>query len=515
MNFLIRAADKLSGGLISNLQRDAVAAESYLGHLGNEVGSLKAAQRAEGWVSQGESCTGFTRQQVRNIAIRAEALYWTNSLIKRGVNIQADYVFGQSFSLTCEEPTVQEVLTRFMADIHNKGVVTEAEAAARLDVELQIQGNLFLAAYTGNGGDVHIRALDASTFEDVIRNPEDAQEVWFYHRIYTTQQLDAATGKVRDVTRTVYHPDANYRPDFEMPTIGGHEVMWDAPVFHFKPGALSGAKFGICEFYSAMTPAADYSKFLGHRMKVAEALSRFCLKFVQRGGDAVGGAMDAAAAAIARVRSGRSRAGDKRGDEENVGHAAILGEGQDMEAVNVKGATINPDDGRRMQLMSQAGFGFPETFWGDASVGTLATAQSLDRPTALKIERRRRFWADVLETLALFAVMAAIEARIIKGAIEYLGDTPVVKVNGKQVEIVAKFPDVIEADISKTIDSIDKAAKYVPDDELLAEMVLTALRVENAGERAKKLKFPPKTKEQPEADADTNKAPAKKEAPTK
>jgi hypothetical protein len=112
----------------------------------------------------------------------------------------------------------------------------------------------------------------------------------------------------------------------------------------------------------------------------------------------------------------------------------------------------------------------PESFFGDVSGGTLATAKSLDRPTELKFRDRQQFWADVLRNICWYAVSQA---------------RPGVDIDSIEI----KFPPILEHDIESTIGAIAKAATLdgkqpagTIDWRTTARLVLTALEVPNQDE---------------------------------
>jgi hypothetical protein len=78
-----------------------------------------------------------------------------------------------------------------------------------------------------------------------------------------------------------------------------------------------------------------------------------------------------------------------------AGSIFAASEGTSLTPIKTAGATTKADDGRRMLLMVAAATGLPESFFGDVSVGNLATAKSLDRPTELKFCDRQTLWADI------------------------------------------------------------------------------------------------------------------------
>src|SRR5690606_19652667 len=93
-----------------------------------------------------------------------------------------------------------------------------------------------------------------------------------------------------------------------------------------------------------------------------------------------------------------------------VGSTFISGAGVKLEAVKTSGATVSAEDGRRIMLMVAAAMNLPETFYGDASVGSLATAKSLDRPTELAIKDRQSLWIDVLNAIHDFVLFWQVKA---------------------------------------------------------------------------------------------------------
>ena len=102
-----------------------------------------------------------------------------------------------------------------------------------------------------------------------------------------------------------------------------------------------------------------------------------------------------------------------------VGSTFISGPDVKIEPVRTAGATVGADDARRLLLMVAASFGLPETYFGDASVGTLATARSLDRPTELKMIDRQTLWSDTLRAIHDYVLLWGVKAP--RGTLRGLG----------------------------------------------------------------------------------------------
>jgi hypothetical protein len=93
-----------------------------------------------------------------------------------------------------------------------------------------------------------------------------------------------------------------------------------------------------------------------------------------------------------------------------MGSTFIASEGVSLQPFRTAGATMSAEDGRRLLLQAIAVTGFPETFYGDVSVGTLATAKSLDRPTELKILDRQALWADIITDILNYVLLQSAKA---------------------------------------------------------------------------------------------------------
>jgi hypothetical protein len=85
------------------------------------------------------------------------------------------------------------------------------------------------------------------------------------------------------------------------------------------------------------------------------------------------------------------------------------------------------------------------TFWGDASVGTLATAHSLDRPTELMMLDRQSLWRDVFLNIFNFVILWGVKAPqgILKGMATVRRD-----VEDGQITEYLDWPDDANDDIS-------------------------------------------------------------------
>jgi len=147
--------------------------------------------------------------------------------------------------------------------------------------------------------------------------------------------------------------------------------------------------------------------------------------------------------------------------------------------------------------MAGTSMGLPETFFGDASVGNQATAETLDRPTELKFLDCQTMWRETLADIISIAVEYAAKAGgrpglqfdrydDATGEMVFAGDVKRGRL-GRVVNI--DFPPILQRDVAKQIAALVRfvtlgnwPVQILDDGPTLLRLGLTALRVDNAEE---------------------------------
>ena len=341
----------------------------------------------------------FSRAGLRTIS-KQSLLYWMkNPLIRRGVKTQANYVFGQGVTVTAVHPAVNEVIQAFMEDAKNRAVYTDIHAMVKVEKDLWITANLFFVFFGNDKGGTRISLIPFAEVDDIEMNPEDRNEPWFYLRSWTEDSR--LTGKKESYKK--WYPDWKYHPDAaaKVDKIGDDEVDWDKPIYHMKVNAVLNQKFGTSEIYAAQAWAQAYNKFLSDWATIVRSYARFAWDMVKK---TAKGRIAAKAALDSKVSSGGTYK-----PAPSTGSMFIHGEGEKLTPIKTAGATTSADDGRRLLLMVCAELGLPETFFGDVSVGTLATAKSLNRPTELQFSLRQLLHKGMIEDICAFVIQRAAE----------------------------------------------------------------------------------------------------------
>lgn len=479
-----------------SLRETVTALESNQELLQESMAQLELALEDANWMRlmlAGER--EFSREGIQRIAELARVMAIKNPLIKRSVMVQALYVWSQGVTIRSKNKVVNQVLQDFWKDEKNRSELTSHQALMLKEVDVQVEGNLFFVFFTRpTDGRVRVRTIQPDEIVDIICNPQDAKSPWYYKRTWTEKTVNLASGSLKSTRKTVYYPDWRYHPNVKPTQIGKHPVQWDAPIYHVKTGGLSGWKFGVSEVYASIDWARAYKEFLEDVASLMKSYSRFAWNLKFKGGKKT---MDAA-----KTRLNSTLGDSGTSAETNPGPVAgstFLGSDlYDMQPMNIRGASISPEDGRRLMLMVAASEGLPETYYGDVSVGTLATAKSMDRPTELAMRNRQMMWTDILRDILNYVIQQALKAseeneikRI--GSIQKIadGDETEEKIawnQGVKALLDIDFPPILERDVQTAVQSIVTAATLngqdlgIFNEPTVARLLLTALAQDDVDE---------------------------------
>jgi hypothetical protein len=356
----------------------------------------------------------FSTEGRRRVAALCRLMAVSHPLIKRGLNLRIGYIWGQGVEVTARvkgdekvQAEVNDLLDAFDSD--NEASLVGSQACEELERAQGTDGNVYLALFTSRlTGRVQVRSTPPDEIVDIICNPEDRDEPWFYVREYVTQVIEAGyqpgNTRTRSQTVKVVHPALGYRPNQKIRSLNGAEVRWDAPILHVPVNRLDGWKYGIPDAYASIAWARMYRDFLVDWAGLTKALSKFAWKAT---GDTKSRAQKAATAVAAAAEAPRSI--DGRLD---AGLTAVSGPGNTFEAVSKSGATIDSESGRPLAAMVAAGLGLPVTLLlADPGVtGARATAETLDKPTILEMGMRRLLWQSARERIYRHVINASVEA---------------------------------------------------------------------------------------------------------
>jgi hypothetical protein len=425
----------------------------------------------------------FSAEGMRQIRAICRLFAIKNPLIKRGLSLRTAYVWAQGVEIAARangkqrgEQDVQAVVAGFLSDPGNERAFTAPAARERLERCLGTDGEFFPTLFTlPTTGQVQVRVVGADEITEIICNPEDRSEPWYYRRVWVQQTLND-DGRTVDETKQQFHPAIDYKPKAKdkRKQFGQIPVVWDAPMMHVKVGDLEGWQRGVPDAYAAVDWARAYKEFLEDWARLVKSLSKFAWRLTAKGSQRT----------QARTRLATAPT-DANGNVSNVGNVAIIPPEQQLDAIPKSGATVDSESGKPLAAMIAAALDVPLTMLlaDPGQTGARAVAETLDLPTELAMGQRRGLWAGVYRRILQYAITEAVRAPDgpLKGTIVVDGyGRETVKLRGNTTtDIQVDFPD-IDAEPEKVIKSIVEASSTgtLPPEEV-ARLLLTALGVKD------------------------------------
>jgi hypothetical protein len=404
--------EKLSGIPLEGLRQENQLLRTQVGQLGDTLelmqegmAELELALEDLNYMrltANGEN--EFSRAGLDKIVDLSRLMYIKNPLIKRQVHVKSLYVWAQGINVRAKNPDINSVLQAFWDDEKNRAELTSHQARMLKEADLQVDGNLFFVFFVRpSDGRVRVRSIPVVEIREIVSDPNDAKSPRLYLRSWKETTVNEQTGRKNTVQRRAYYPDWKYTPKSMPAKFGNVDVRWAEPVYHVRIGGFSDWKFGLGEVYAGIDWARAYKGFLEDWASLTKSLSRIAWKMTTPGGKK--------SIQAAKLKLGSTLGtGTETNPAPSTGSTFIGGEGVDLQPMNIRGANVSADDGRRLLLMAAASAGLPETYYGDVSVGTLATAKTMDRPTELMMLERQTMWIDVLRNIFGFVLMWSVKA---------------------------------------------------------------------------------------------------------
>ncbi len=381
------------------------------------MAELEIALDDRGWKRLvAQSQFEFSRFGIQSIMLICRLYKIKNPLAARGVDVSAFYVFGRGMEISSPDPDAHETLMAFFNDPRN-AIQFSHTAWTKKEKQTYTDGNVFWAFFADpQDGRLEARCIDPLEVSDIICDPDDADTPWFYRRDWTEERFDTATGRRDPKQQTKWYFALGYEDLPNFPTqqrvIDGFAVALDShgdpiPVYHLKDGDLPGWRFGCPRMYCVVDWLRAYKQGLEDLCTTWRALARFAWNVETKGG--------APAIAALKQTLATTLANDLSQIETNpppvTGSAFISGPTNKMTPMQTGGSTtMNPDNLRRVLMMICAGFGLAESSFGDASIGSLATAETLERQAELMFLQRQEVWREVVQTFGHYALSRSLRA---------------------------------------------------------------------------------------------------------
>lgn len=424
---------------------------------------LELALEDRGWVREVTLANlEFSRLGVQQLVRICRIYAIKNPWIKRGAEICALYVFARGVEIRSEDTTANDVIQDFLE--RNKKELGHI-ALAQKEQSIQTDGSLYFGLPAAPDGSVKVTMIDPLEVMDIITDPDDSSVPRFFMRQWS--RLDTEKNLAPEQLN-VWLPAIDYNPTPKPTMIQGKPVNWDMPVLRVKIGCPANWRWGIPPLYASIDWARAYKDFLEDWATVQRTLSRFALMIETKGGAP---AIAAYQALLSTTFADAQGTQIERNPPPVTGSAHVSGPGNTVKPFQSAGSKDSPEQARRLLLGVAAAQGMPETFYGDASTGSLATAQSLDRPTELKFLEMQNRWIDTLNQILQYVLQVSsgtpkgrMREALAGKRMRIIPMRPRMTVNGiiweagksqepGDVNIIVRFPAVLEHDPSVMVDA--------------------------------------------------------------
>ena len=331
----------------------------------------------EGWTNLSMGTGDVITAQARIDNLKLSRLYYVKDpLARQAIRLWTDYTFGSGmmWSVAEENEKTKEALEGFWDSKANQGVLS-ARGQRKSSDKLLVDGEVFFAIFLGSSGESRIRRIDPLEITEIITNPEDIEDVRYYRREWTDAQAKPQKATYRSTT--------NLRDESTKDASGASvRKTDDALVYHLTYNTIS--QRGNPLLLPALDWIKQYRRFLASRVAIMLALARFAWRSKVKGGQTVVDAIKA------------------KTHQQEIAAGSHLIENLGVDTTPIKtetGAQGAYQDARTIKLQICAAVGIPEQYFGDISIGNLATAKTVELPMMKMFQSYQKVWSDVYQDI--------------------------------------------------------------------------------------------------------------------
>lgn len=324
----------------------------------------------EGWINLSAGTGEIIPAQQRITNIKLSRLYSAKDpLGKQAIRLWTDYTFGTGLSWQTADEGTQKALDSFWGARANRKILGAA-GQRKSSNKLLIDGMVYFAIFLG-ADTATIRRIDPLEITEIITDPDDKENEKFYRRRWADRQGTSH--------ETIYRSTTNIKGEATL-DMSGKSVKHNDEAIIYRLEYNDGNPL--------LLPALDwikqYRRFLASRIAVMLALARFAWHSKIKGGSA----------AISAIKS-------KTNDAEIAAGSHLLENlGVDTQPIKTDtGATGAYQDGRMIKLQVAAAVGIPEQYFGDISIGNLATAKTVELPMMKMFQSYQKVWSDAYQDI--------------------------------------------------------------------------------------------------------------------
>ncbi len=407
---------------VGRLLREALPDPMFQSYLREATVSVEQelALEDKGWINLTTTSGEGILAATRILAVKeSRVYYYTDPMATQAIRLWTDYTFGKGMVWQAEDDSAQKVLEAFWDNPMNRTVLG-AKGQRKSSDKLLVDGEIFFAIFLGVKDEATIRRIDPLEITEFITDIDDIENVRYYRRDWTDQL---------NKTHISYYRSTTNVKDESAKDANGKDIQKteEALVYHLPFRTLGQRGTGL------LLPAHFYlkynKKFIASRVAIMLALTRFAWRTKVKGGQTA-------------VDNIKGKTHDKTPQA-----ASILLEnlGSDTTPIKADSSARNAyQDGRMIKLMISAAVGLPEQYFGDISIGNLATAKTAELPVTKMFQSNQAVWADAYQDIDEVVLAHS--------------DIP-----PKNWYVDRVFPPIAPADVALVADAIVKVINVMPE----------------------------------------------------
>ena len=328
-----------------------------------------------GWINLSGTSADVITSQERITNLKLSRLYATKDPMgKQAIRLWTDYTFGtgMTWNVPDENEATKKALESFWTSKENQAVLG-ARGQRKSSDKLLIDGEVFFAIFLGT--EATIRWIDPLEVTEIITDSDDKENVKVYRRQWADTQ-----GKPHN---DLYRSTTNQKNEAAKDSLDASvQKTQDALIYHLTYNTIT--QRGNPLLLPALIWMKYHIKFLGSRIAVMLALAKFAWRTKGKGGQT---AIDALRAKT-------------HGKDIPAGSHLLENLGSDTTPIKTEtGASAAYQDGRMIKLMIAAAVGIPEQYFGDISIGNLATAKTVELPMMKMFQSYQKVWEDTYQDI--------------------------------------------------------------------------------------------------------------------
>lgn len=367
---------------------NATPASPY--QLSESMADLQLAVDDFGWKPLGGPTTGADGQisldTIKKMSDTCRSLVTANPLVKRAVAIRSGYIWGHGVEMIPHGNTRGRPTTNVELPDSVRSAVGTTTSQLEIERTIAADGNLFFLVDTRNRS---IQRIPLSQISGKLTEGGNPENILYFQRTWNDEEIDLTTGVPEGPPQNqVWHPSSTLQGRHRTAPIMNVRVDPSKRIVHVPFNRLAGQSWGVPDIFPVMWWVRAYVEYLSDCRTLTKAHAQFAWKVTSASGKGQSRVASQMAAPPQRdPATGQSLA---------IGGAAVLGAGQDLQAIS-RNTSVDFNAGKPLAALIAAGMEVPlPALTADPSDGNRATAETLDDPTILAMLARQRIMDDAL-----------------------------------------------------------------------------------------------------------------------